>query len=153
MNWIDSLEPQWFWLALGLFLAAAEMAIPGVFLIWLAGAAIITGLIAWVIPIGVPLQIVLFGVLAIVAVFAGRRYLRDNPIVAADPAMNKRGARMVGQTALVTEAIVGGTGRVHFGDGEWLVRGPDAPVGARMRIIGSDGAELLVEPMQSGPAA
>ena len=147
MEWFDTLEPQWFWLALGLILAAAEMAIPGVFLIWLAGAAIITGLASWILPISVPLQIVLFGALALVAVFAGKRYLRDNPIEAADPAMNKRGARMVGQTALVTQAIEGGTGRVHYGDSEWIARGPDAPVGTRMRIAGIEGTELLVEPV------
>ncbi len=147
MDWFDALEPQWFWLALGLILAAAEMAIPGVFLIWLAGAAIITGLASWILPISIPLQIVLFGALALVAVFAGRRYLRDNPIQAADPAMNKRGSRMVGQTAVVTQAIEGGSGRVHYGDGEWIARGPDTPVGTRVRIAGSDGTELLVEPI------
>ncbi len=147
MEWFDTLEPQWFWLALGLILAAAEMAIPGVFLIWLAGAAIITGLASWMLPISIPLQIVLFGTLAIVAVFAGKRYLRDNPIEAADPAMNKRGTRMLGQTALVTQAIEGGAGRVHYGDSEWIARGPDTPVGTRVRIAGSDGTELLVEPI------
>lgn len=147
MEWFDTLEPQWVWLGLGLLLAAAEMAIPGVFLIWLAGAAIITGLASWILPISVPLQIVLFGALGLVAVFAGRRYLRDNPIEAADPAMNKRGARMVGQTALVTQAIEGGSGRVHYGDSEWIARGPDTPAGTRVRIAGSDGAELLVEPI------
>lgn len=147
MEWLDTLEPHWVWLGLGLLLAAAEMAIPGVFLIWLAGAAIITGLATWIVPIDIPLQIVIFGVLGLTAVFAGRRYLRDNPIEAADPAMNKRGSRMVGQTAVVTQAIEGGTGRVHYGDGEWLARGPDIAAGTRVRIVGSDGAELLVEPI------
>lgn len=147
MDWIDTLEPHWIWLGLGLILAVAEMAIPGVFLIWLSGAAIITGLATFLLPIGIPLQIVMFGALGLVAVFAGRRYLRDNPIEGADPAMNKRGTRMVGQTAVVTQAIEGGSGRVHYGDSEWIARGPDTAVGTRVRIAGSDGAELLVEPI------
>ena len=75
MDWLESLDPHWTWLALGLVLAVAEMAIPGVFLIWLAGAALVTGLLSWVVPIGLPLQIVIFAVLAIVSVFAGKRYL------------------------------------------------------------------------------
>ncbi len=147
LDWLESLDPHWAWLALGLFLAAAEMAIPGVFLIWLAGAAIVTGLLSWFLPIGLPLQIVIFAVLAIAAVFLGRRYLAANPITEADPKMNRRGARLVGEVASVSQAIEAGAGRVHYGDSEWLAKGADAPVGARVRITGSDGAVLLVEPL------
>lgn len=142
---LDMIEPHWFWLALGLVLAIGEMTIPGVFLIWLAGAAIVTGLAAWVLPIGVPVQVVLFVALALVSVFAGKRYLADNPIEPADPKMNDRGARAVGETVLVTSAIDGGTGRVRLGDSEWLAKGPDAEPGTRMWVSGHDGAVLLVE--------
>ncbi len=145
MDWLETLNPHWGWLALGLVLAIAEMAIPGVFLIWLAGAALITGVVTWLVPIGMPLQIVMFAVLAIVSVFAGKRYLRDNPIEAADPMMNDRGARLVGENVLVTHVIEGGSGRVKLGDSEWLVHGPDAEPGTRMRVTGHDGAALLVE--------
>lgn len=146
MDDLSNLDPHWVWLAIGLILGAAEMAVPGVFLIWLSGAAIITGLVSWVWPISLPLQIVIFAVLAIVAVFAGRNYLRRNPVEPADPMMNRRGARLVGETAVVTQAIEGGTGRVHHGDSEWLARGPDTAPGTRVRIVGSDGAVLIVEP-------
>jgi membrane protein implicated in regulation of membrane protease activity len=147
MDWFNELQPHWIWMAIGLFLAAAEMAVPGVFLIWLAGAAIVTGVLAWVVPIGVPLQIVIFGLLAIISVFAGKRYLRSNPIEPVDPKMNRRGERLVGEVARVTEAIEAGQGRVHHGDSEWIARGPDAEEGDRVRIVGSEGAVLLVEPL------
>jgi len=147
MDW-SGIDPHWGWLALGLVLATLEMAVPGVFLIWMAGAAIITGLVTWVAPIGVPAQIVLFAVLAIVSVFSGRRYLAANPVVAADPKMNDRGARAVGETVLVTHAIDGGAGRVKLGDSEWMAKGPDAAPGTRMRVSGHDGAVLLVEHLQ-----
>lgn len=145
MGPLATFDPHWGWLALGLLLAAAEMAIPGVFLIWLAVAAIVTGLLAWAVPIGMPLQIVIFAALAIVSVFTGKRYLRGHPIEGADPMMNDRGGRLVGETVLVTHAISGGTGRVKHGDSEWLVKGPDAEPGVRMRVSGHDGAVLLVE--------
>jgi inner membrane protein len=148
MAWLETLDSHYAWLALGLLLAAAEMAIPGVFLIWLSGAAIITGLLAWVVPIGMPLQIVVFAALAIVSVFTGRRYLRANPIEAVDPLMNDRGAQMIGETVQVTHIIEGGTGRVKHGDSEWLAKGPDAEPGTRMRVAGHDGAVLLVEHLQ-----
>ena len=101
MAWVDALEPHWFWLALGLILAIGEMVIPGVFLIWLSGSAIVTGLVAWVMPIGMPWQIVLFVTLSLVSVFVGKRYLADNPIHPADPKMNDRGARAVGALSLI----------------------------------------------------
>lgn len=145
MEWMESVEPQWGWLALGFLLGTLEMAVPGAFLIWLSGAAIITGLITWAAPITMPVQIVLFAVLAIASVFLGKRYLRDNPIAGADPKMNDRGARLLGDTVIVTHAIDGGTGRVRHGDSEWLARGPDAEPGTRMRVAGNDGTVLLVE--------
>lgn len=145
MDALNDLDPHWAWLALGLVLAAAEMAIPGLFLIWLAGAALITGLLVWVVPIGVPLQVVIFAVLAIVGVFSGKRYLSGNPIVGADPLMNDRGARLVGEVVVVTYAIDNGNGRVKQGDSEWLARGPDAEPGTRMRVSGHDGVVLIVE--------
>lgn len=147
MDGINSLEPHYVWLAIGLVLAALEMAVPGVFLIWMAGAALIVGALAWLTPIGLPIQIVVFALLAIVAVFTGRRYLRDHPVEAADPKMNMRGDRVVGETVVVTQAIEGGSGRVKLGDGEWLAKGADAAPGTRLRVAGHDGVVLLVEPL------
>jgi inner membrane protein len=141
----DSFELHYGWLAIGLALAAAEMAIPGVFLIWLSGAAIITGLLVWIVPIGVPLQIVIFAVMAIVSVFLGKRYLAVNPVVAADPMMNDRGARLVGEVVTVVQVLADGNGKVKHGDSEWLVKGPDAEPGTKMRVSGHDGVVLMVE--------
>ena len=147
MEWLEALDQHLAWLALGLVLAVAEILIPGVFLIWLAGAALITGLITWFLPIGLPLQIVLFAVLAIVAVFTGKRYLAEHPIESADPKMNDRGARLVGQTAVVVEPIAFGNGKVKLGDSEWLAQGPDVAAGQHVRVLGSEGTTLLVEPI------
>lgn len=146
MDWLLSLGTHWAWFALGLLLAAAEMLVPGVFFIWMAGAAILTGILTFILPIGVVMQIAIFVVLAMVTVYTGKRYLRDHPITEADPLMNKRGGRLVGETAVVVSAIEGGSGRVRHGDSEWIARGPDSAVGARVRISGSEGAVLMVEP-------
>ncbi len=138
-------DPHWAWLALGLVLAVGEMTIPGVFLIWMAGAAVITGLATWLVPLSVPLQVVLFAVLSVGAVFIGRNWLRANPIVAADPMMNDRGARAIGETVVVTQVIEGGEGRVKLGDSEWIAKGPDAEPGTRMRVASHNGSILMVE--------
>lgn len=143
--WLETIEPHWLWLSLGLLLAIGEMTIPGVFLIWMAGAALATGVVSWFLPIGLLAQVMLFAVLSIVAVFAARNWLTQNPIESADPKMNDRGARSLGQVVVVTQVIENGEGRVKLGDSEWLARGPDAEPGTRMRISGNEGAVLLVE--------
>lgn len=141
------IDAPWVWIGLGLILAALEILLPGVYLIWLAVAAVLTGVIAFVLDLGLAFQIVNFVFLALIAAFSARRFLRDKPIVSSDPLLNNRGGRLVGQTAIVTQALAGGTGRIRHGDSEWIARGPDIGHGERVRIIGHDGAILLVEPM------
>ncbi|MBE5073712.1 NfeD family protein [Erythrobacteraceae bacterium E2-1 Yellow Sea] len=146
MNGFDSFDPHWVWISIGLVLAALEILVPGVYLIWLAVAAVITGMLTFALGLMLPAQVVIFVSLALISAFSARRFLRDSPIESSDPLMNRRGSRLVGDTATVTQAIDGGTGRVRHGDSEWLAKGPDLPVGARVRITGNDGAILLVEP-------
>ena len=146
-DWLTSLEPHWFWLSVGVALGVIEMLAPGFFLMWLGVAAIIVGLIAWVLPISLPLQVGLFAVLSVLTVYAGKRFLKDNPIQSDDPALNDRGARLTGEIVTVVEAIADGRGRVKVGDSEWNVRGADAPVGAKVRVTGAEGAVLKVEPL------
>ena len=68
-------------------------------------------------------------------------------MIAADPQMNDRGGRLVGEIVVVTSAIEqGSSGKVRCGDSEWLAKGPPAKAGARMRVTGHQGAVLLVEP-------
>ena len=147
MDWFGALAPYWLWLTLGVVLAGLEMLVPGVYLIWLAVAALVTGALTWLLDLSPPLQVIDFVFLALICAYSARRFLRDSPIVSQDPLLNRRGARMVGEVAMVVQAIEHGSGRVHVGDSEWIARGPDVAVGERVRITGNDGANLLVEPL------
>ena len=147
MDWLNDLDAHWVWLTLGLVLAGLEMLVPGVYLIWLAVAAIITGVLTGLFDLSLPMQVIDFVFLALILAFSAKRFLRDKPIESADPLMNRRGARMVGETALVVQAIEHGSGRVHIGDSDGIARGPDVAAGERVRIVGSEGASLLVEPL------
>lgn len=140
----SSIDAAWIWLIVALALAIAEMVVPGVFLIWLAVAAALTGLATFASGIGPALQFGLFALAGIAAVQAGRRWFAINPIRSQDPLLNERGVRMLGERAVVTTAIADGEGRVRLGDGEWIARGPDAPTGARVLITGVSGNVLHV---------
>lgn len=147
MDWLGGLDAHWIWLTIGVLLAGLEMLVPGVYLVWLGIAAIITGVLTGLLHLSLPAQVIDFVFLSLIIAFSARRFLRESPIVGADPLMNRRVARMLGQTAVVVQAIEHGSGRVHFGDSEWIASGPDVAVGERVRITGSDGATLLVEPV------
>jgi membrane protein implicated in regulation of membrane protease activity len=148
MDWLRDLDAYWLWLTFGLVLAGLEMLAPGVYLIWLGIAALITGALTFALDLSVSVQVVDFVFLSLIAAFSAKRFLRERGIESADPLLNRRGARMVGEIATVTEPIEAGSGRIHFGDSDWIARGPDAPAGAKVRITGSDGAVLLVEPLK-----
>lgn len=144
-EWLDSISTHWFWLSLGLILGVAEMVAPGFFLMWLGLAAIIVGVLDYFVPITVAYQVALFAILSVLTVFAGKKFLNENPIETTDPKLNDRGARLTGEIVTVVEAISNGHGRVKVGDTEWSARGADAATGAKVRVTGADGAVLLVE--------
>lgn len=151
MSGLPELDPHWWWLIAALILGIAEMLVPGVFLIWLGAAALVTGLITLFFGIPMAAQILLFAVTAIAAVYAARRWFRDNPIESSDPLLNERGSRLVGETVVVEHAIENGRGRVRVGDSVWNCRGPDCETGSRVRVVGSDGTSLRVERVASDP--
>jgi membrane protein implicated in regulation of membrane protease activity len=143
------IEPHWLWLLAAVLLGIAEVIAPGVFLIWLAAAAALTGLVTMLLGIELAFQLVLFTLLAIFALYAGRRWYLSNPVTSSDPLLNDRGARLTGETLTVVSAIENGRGRVRVGDGVWPCKGPDAPEGALVRVTGADGACLRVEPLDA----
>ncbi len=149
MDGLDGVDPHWVWLAIGMVLAMLELVVPGVYLIWFAAAALVTGMLTFVLDPGVTVQIINFVSLSLIAAYSAKRFLRDRPIESADPLMNNRGGRLIGETAVVVQALDNGKGRIHHGDSEWIARGADIAVGTKVRIIGHHGAELLVEPIAS----
>ncbi len=140
------------WLLAAVLLGIAEVIAPGVFLIWLAAAAALTGLATLLLGIELPFQLVLFTLFSIAAVYGGRRWYLSNPVESSDPLLNDRAARLRGETLTVVSAIENGRGRVRVGDSVWACKGPDAPEGAPVRVVGADGACLRVEPVDT-PAA
>lgn len=134
---------HWYWLVGGLGLLALELLAPGVYLVWVGLAALLTGLLAFVVPL--PAELATFAVLAVGATLLGRRWYRDHPVVTSDPLLNDRAARLVGEIVTVVEAVDGGRGRVKVGDGVWSARGESAHEGERVRVIDYDGQMLIVK--------
>ncbi|MGF6173702.1 NfeD family protein [Ensifer sp. 4252] len=139
----------WSWWVLGLVLLAAEVVAPGVFLVWIAIAALVTGvlsLLLWdTVVWGWQVQLVVFALLSVVAVLVGRHFISSSSRETDEPLLNQRAQSLVGRTAVLEKPIAEGHGRVRLDDTVWIVEGPDLPAGARVRIVASHGRNLTVE--------
>jgi membrane protein implicated in regulation of membrane protease activity len=134
----------WAWWVLGLILLGVEVLLPGFFFLWFGIAAILIGVSALLVDWPWQLQVVGFVVLSLVTALIARRFVGTKNGDTADPHLNARSGRFVGETFVLAEPIVEGRGRLRIHDGVWQVRGPDAPVGARVRVTGADGTVLTV---------
>jgi membrane protein implicated in regulation of membrane protease activity len=144
MSVLEGLADHWWWLLAAAILGILEIFVPGIFLVWMALAAGITGIMAALLPIGLPFQLGIFALLAFAAVYSGRQYYERNPVPSTDPKLNERTARLIGRTVTVETAIQNGEGRVKVGDSVWKARGPDAPAGSQVVVTGADGSCLSV---------
>ena len=137
----------WHWWIAAAVLAAVETFLPGAIAIWFAAAAVVVGaLLLLGLPVPWQLQLVLFGVLGVVAILVWRRYRFTDGNVSAQPNLNQRGVQYIGHEYPVVEPVRGGSGKIQVGDTVWLVQGADTPAGARVRVVGVNGAVLRVEP-------
>ena len=135
------------WAALAFALIAAETLVPGAFLLWLGFAAAAVFLIVLLVPgMSLLMQVALFIVLSFISVMIYRTWFRGRGRVSDQPTLNRRAEQLVGQLAMLAMPIIDGEGRVQLGDAFWNVEGPDLPAGTRVRVIGSRGMTLLVEP-------
>ena len=134
------------WLAIALVLGLAEVAAPGLFLVFIAAAAAMTGLILLAAP-ALPLwgQLLSVALWSALTVAIGRRWYRDYP-VAGGRRLNRGAARLIGCEVVAEAAFVSGEGRVRVGDGGWPARGVDAAAGERLRVAGVENGVLVVEP-------
>jgi inner membrane protein len=135
----------WNWLIFGVLLMVLEVLAPGVFLFWFGLAALLVGLISFVVQPSWQIQILMFAAFAIAAVPIWRRLARAGNAASADnPFLNRRAEALVGRVFTLEKPIIDGTGTVRIGDTVWRVAGPDTPAGTRVRVVQVDGANLTV---------
>lgn len=148
LDLISGLGP-WSWWIIGIVLLIAEIAVPGVFFVWIGIAAILIGIVSllhWQSPLWTwQIQLIAFALLAVLAALVGRQVMAGSRTVSDEPFLNRRGASLVGRTAVLDEPIREGRGRIRLDDTWWVVSGPDLPAGTRVRVTRSVGRELTVD--------
>lgn len=138
----------WHWLAFGLLLSVAELAVPSLILIWFGAGALLVGLVLGFFPgmsLAGQLAIWLSTSLAFVALWF--RFFRPTDAQAAS-------AEMMGEVGMITHAIDSfGRGRIRlqrpYGGREEWPADAEQPIreGERARVISFEGERLTVTPL------
>ncbi|MGB5949815.1 MAG: NfeD family protein [Parvibaculum sp.] len=136
---------MWTWWVLAAVFGILELLVPGVFFIWLAAAAAVVGALLLVVDFPVTVQVALFAMLSVAAVWASRRYFSRHAIETDRPLLNQRAQSYVGRTFTLEQPIHNGRGKIRIGDTFWLVQGPDLPAGANVHVTGTESGILIVE--------
>lgn len=136
----------WHWFILAGVLIVVEIAAPGVVFLWIGIAAAVTGFALMIFSgMAWELQLVLFGILSVLAAIGGRQFVKQKPIATDHPTLNLKGQQYVGRSLKLDEAIVNGSGRTAVDDSTWRVEGPDLEKGAQVTVVGVVGNALQVE--------
>jgi membrane protein implicated in regulation of membrane protease activity len=136
----------WDWLALGVILLILEVFGAGGYLLWIGMAAAAVALLTFILPqLSWEMQFLLFGLFAMATALYWWRRQRSAVRESDQPHLNMRGQELIGKTFQVHEAIIDGRGKIKVADGVWLVKGPEAPIGTRVKVVAQEGAVLKVE--------
>ncbi|HEV7325755.1 MAG TPA: NfeD family protein [Bosea sp. (in: a-proteobacteria)] len=145
LDWFASFG-GWAWIVLGLILVGGEMLAPGVFLLWLGLAALVTGAVVGLTGLAWQGALLVFAALAVASVLLGRvvtRHRSDEPDTASG--LNDRGRQLIGRVFKLEATMTGGEGRIRVGDSSWRVTGPELLAGTEIRVVRVEGATLVVE--------
>ena len=136
----------WHWLGAGIVCLIAELFAAGAFFLGMGISAIVVAGMLWVDPsIDWKVQVTVFGVIAIISILIGRRYMKSRPIESDRPLLNERGRQYVGRLFTLEEPIKDGRGRVRVDDSTWKISGPDMEAGRQIKVVDTDGVVLMVE--------
>lgn len=136
----------WLWAILGLALIGGEVLAPGVFLIWLGLAALLTGAAVGAFGLGWQAACIVFALFAVACVAAGRLLTRRrNEEPDAATGLNDRGRQLIGKVFRLEATMIGGEGRIRVGDSSWRVTGPELLAGTEIRVVRVEGSTLVVE--------
>ncbi|MEI8296167.1 MAG: NfeD family protein [Alphaproteobacteria bacterium] len=132
------------WLSVGIILMGVELLLPGVFLLWLGLAAIITSGLTWALEPSGTWQAIIFALSSGLMIRIGSKAW-GNFAQSTSPNLNRRTATLIGKTFVLDNPIVDGHGRLKIGDSVWSIEGPDLPAGTHVRVTAAVGNTLTVE--------
>ncbi len=149
-------QPAWHWWALGAVLLALEIASTTKYLLWPGIAALLVGVLKFLVPpLDRRLAVFLFAVIAVAATAGWKRSAWGRAERNTHTNLNDRSAQYVGRVVRAEENFVNGRGAVRVDDTRWCANAVDgsSPIkGDMLQVSGADGTELKVQLAPGSPA-
>ncbi|MDF7798364.1 NfeD family protein [Pontiellaceae bacterium B1224] len=141
-------SPAFWWAIVGIGLMLCEFVVPGLILFFFGLGALFTALLVWIIPMSLTVQLAVFAIASLVALFGLRRLLK--PVFTGrsiDVNETDYSEGMAGQEAQVTEAIApGAAGRVVLNGTGWKAESDEVlNVGQAVVVQGQKSLTLIVK--------
>lgn len=138
----------WHWWVAAIVLLIIEMVVPSLIFLWFGLAAGLVGIILFAFPeTSWQIQLLIWAVLSVASLLAGRSYLRRRPIETDRPNLNRRGEQYVGRQFTLQEPVINGLGKIKVDDSIWKIEGEaDLPSGAQVKVTAVEGTILKIEP-------
>jgi membrane protein implicated in regulation of membrane protease activity len=134
------------WLIFGVALLTLEVVTGTTYILWPAVAALIVGILVFVLPLGWEMQFLLFFLISTILLFVGHKYFRPMMKGGEPSDLNDRATSMIGMRVKAVTDFETGRGRVQVGDTQWqaMMNEGDAKEGDELRVVAVKGATLQV---------
>lgn len=145
------IDGMWLWGAIGLVLLAVEMATGTFYVLWFGVAALIMGIVTWLMPnMGSATQLLLYAILSLGSLYIWRTHYKKND---PDYRIGQAQGSEIGTVGTIIEPVSASkNGRIQFTQGvmgsrEWVaVANEDIAVGVKASIVAVEGNALRVKP-------
>jgi hypothetical protein len=138
----------WHWWALGALLLAAEIASTTQYLLWPGIAALLVGVLKFIVPpTDGRVSVFLFAVISVAATVLWKRSSWGRADRTTHGTLNDRSAQYIGRVVKCEETYVNGRGPVRVDDTRWsacVIDGSAPAKGDMLTVDAADGAELKV---------
>ena len=135
------------WLIVGVLLLVLEVVTGTTYILWPAVAALIVGVIVFVLPLAWEMQFLLFFILSAALLVAGHKFVRPRMKGGEPSDLNDRARSMIGMRVKAIADFEMGMGRVQVGDTQWraAIHEGTATSGQELRVLSVKGTTLQVE--------
>lgn len=136
------------WFLIGLGLMVAELAIPGIILVFFGVAAWIVAILDWCGVDSFAVQLWVFGITSMALVIFARRYVKSWFRGSERTSEGNVDEEFVGKIVTVVEAIQPGEfGRVELKGAQWKASSESAlEAGSQAEVIARENINLIVKP-------
>lgn len=150
LEWLNANIAYWHWIVFGLILSVSEILVLSFVLLWFGLSAIIVGILLWIFPFSITMQLFIWVSLSLFNVFGWFKWI--SPRLKNKSLSGMARESMIGQTATVIEynSVQRGRGKLRFpapilGSDEWqFICSDEVDVGSRVIVQEFSGNSLIV---------